>query len=353
MTNQACGPNSPDWTILRIDPTSGELLEPDEQAFRRRIQEEANLGLVGVDALYFSIHRAIHQPLVGEQGRVSGDAWLLQRANRTTLRIAVGDSADSSARVNVAVTIARAAIDDFAAEVMMHLFTVANDPPNWRRPAFMIRLSDLLDQLGFSRDDRGIHRSDARRRISTTLLALHLTHIGVQREGAHRGERSVGFIAPLLSAVGYATREDVRHLSPIEVFEQGLPEEVSISINPLWYAGVRQPDGLPGQDYTLIPRPLPAQGGGRRRGGSRSRVADLLREYVLRCRTATDETRVTITRRTLLDIGSVSDRNVTQAGRTLTRALDALCGDDTLLSYAPRPLPLGSSDLITLHWASL
>ncbi|GAC1400603.1 MAG: hypothetical protein NVSMB65_18360 [Chloroflexota bacterium] len=338
-----------DWTVLRIDPASGELLGTEEAAFRERIRVEAEQGLVGVDALYLSVHRTIHQPLVGEQGRVLGDAWLLQRANRTTLRIPIGEDADATARENVAVTIARAAIDDFAAEVMMHLFAAANDPPNWRRPSFTVRLSDLLDRLGFRRDDRGIHRSDARRRLTTTLLALHLTHIGMQREAGRRGGRSVGFIAPLLAAVGYATREDVGHLSPIEVFEQGLPEEVSIAINQLWYAGVRQPDGLPGQDYTLIPRPLPGAGG-RKRGGSRSRVAAVLREYVLRCRAATTDSRVAITRRALLDISSISDRNVTQASRTLTHALDILCTEETLVAYAPSPVPLGSGDMITLYW---
>ena len=74
------------WTIVRIDPMTGELVGNEEETYRQKIREEAKQGLVGVDALYLSVQQAIHQPLIGEQGTVQGDGWFLKRANRTTLR---------------------------------------------------------------------------------------------------------------------------------------------------------------------------------------------------------------------------------------------------------------------------
>ena len=246
------------------------------------------------------------------------------------------------------MTIARAAIDDFAAEVMLHLFSIANDPPHWRRPEFSIRLSDLLDCLAFRRDNRGVHRSDARRKLTRTLLALHLTHVGLQRHPQQARGRTVGFIAPLLSAVGYATQEDVSHLSPIEVFEQGLPEEVAISINPLWYEGLRHRDGSPGEDYVLIPRTAQKPAPGRPRPGQRSPVVDLLREYFLRCQSATGEQQVAVSKQALLKVANIRDRNPHQAGRTLGRALQTLTQEGMIQGFRPDPLPIGQADMVTV-----
>jgi hypothetical protein len=343
-------PDATAWTIVRIDPLSGELVSTEEEGFRQQIREEAGQGFVGIDALYLSVQQALHQPLVGEQGTVLGDSWLLKRANRTTLRVPVPDSGDPAALEEAAVTIARAAIDDFAAEVMLHLFSVANDPPNWRRPEFSIRLSELLDRLGFKRDNRGLHRSDARRRLTRTLLALHLTHVGLQRHAERPGGRAIGFIAPLLSSVAYATQENVSHLSPIEVFEQGLPEQVAVSINPVWYEGLRRRDGSAGNDYVLIPRSTPRPASGRPHAGQRSPVVDLLREYFLRCQSATGEHQITVSRQALLKIANVRDRNPHQAGRTLAKALDALRQENQLLGFRPDPLPLGAMDMIHVEF---
>jgi hypothetical protein len=188
-----------DWSILRIDPISGDLLGEAELAFRAHIRAGAEQGLVGVDALYWPAQQAIHQPLIDEHGTVSGDSWLLKRANRTTLRVPVPGAAGAAGLERAAVTIARAVID----------------LPNWRRPDFTLRLSDLLDRPGFKRDSRGVHRSDARRSLTTTLLALHPTH-------------------------------------------------------------VRWRDGGPGADWTLIPRPDRAVAPGRPNRGRRSPVVDLL-----------------------------------------------------------------------------
>lgn len=340
----------PEWTLLRVDPRTGERLGPEAVAERELILRQAQEGLVAVDGLYSEVQRAIHQPLVGEQGQVKEDVWLLQRANSTVLRIQGRPGADAASLEDMAVTIARAAIDEFAAEVMVQLYAIANDPPNWRRPDFTIRLSDLLDRLGFTRDDRGIHQSRSRRRLTQTLLALHLTAVGVQRKAARAGGRNVGFLAPLLSAVGYATLEEVGDLSPVEVFEQGLPEEVAVSINPAWYEGVRRRDGALGTFYSLIPRATPSDRRGRPNRGRRSPATDLLREYVLRARGVAGGAPLPIARQALLEIAAIGDRNQRQASRTLQKALDALVEEGLLGTFAPRPLPHGLSDLITLHW---
>jgi hypothetical protein len=342
------------WAILPADPLTGQLLEESERAFRERILGEAQEGLVGVDTLYLSARRRIHQPLADEQGQMSGDGWILERANNTTLRVAYGDGMEPAALAEAAVTIARAAINDFAAEVMLTLFAIANDPPNWRRPQLTISLNDLLDRLGFTRDNRGVHRSDARKKLSTTLLSLHLLHIGVQQRTKRRGAQSVGFLAPLLSGIAYATNEETSHISPIEVFRQGLPETVSIHINPLWYSGVRHTDGSPGLAYSLVPRAELPQTNGRTRGGSRSPAMRQLREYLLQYRRATgpEQTSVTLTRMALLSIVGITNRRADQANASLVRAIAGMVEEELLDGYRPDPLPIDALGLITLHWAA-
>jgi hypothetical protein len=158
-----------------------------------------------------------------EHGTVSGDSWLLKRANRTTLRVPVPEAGAAAGLERAAVTIARAAIDDFGVAVMLHLFAVANDPPNWRRPDFTLRLSDLLDRPGFKRDSRGVHRSDARRGLTTTLLALHPTHVrwrdGPVQAGDERPVRPGPAVAPGRPNLG--RRSPVGDILPISTGHKG------------------------------------------------------------------------------------------------------------------------------------
>ena len=132
------------------------------------------------------------------------------------------------------------------------------------------------------------------------------------------------------------------------MFEQGLPEQVAVVINSVWYEGVRRRDGLPGAEYALIPHLAPPEGAGRAHRGRRSPVVDLLREYLLRCRAATESPRITVSRQALLDVANIHDRNPRQAGRTLGRALDALHAGGQVRAYSPRPLPMGPADLIVV-----
>jgi len=345
------GPRTLDaWTIQPFDPKTGKSLDADEMAYRLRIRDEHEQGYVGVDALYHAAQEVIHQPLLDERGEVVDTAWVLRRANHTNVRVVVGEmgtlqslEGDLTAIERAAVAVARMALGNVAADVMKALYQIANDPPNWRRPEFTLHLSDLLDKLGYSRDDRGVHRSKNRQTLSKTLLALHYAHIGVQ--GVKDGE-NVGFVAPLLASLEYRTREPVAHLTPIEVFEQGLPEVVTVAINQKWYR-LREADGRPAIDYALVPRTELLPPGQRVRSGRRITPAMLLREHVARYRT---EGHVQMTRAGLLTVGGIKDRNVTHATKTLSRALDTLRDEGTLTTYEPRPLPLNPNAFITLTW---
>lgn len=336
------------WTILKADPITGELIGEKELAYRQRIRDEAEQGKVGVDALYLEAQRLIHQPLTDEHGLVSGEGWTLERANRTTLRVAFEEGPDRAAIEKMAVAIARLVIDDFAAEVMIQLFTIANDPPHWRHPRLTVRLTNLLDRLGFKPDNRGVHYSEHRRKLSTTLLALSMTHVGVQRSRRGGRKGAEGFISPLLGPIGYATDQEVGQLSPFEIFERGLPDIISVTIAAPWYQGLREEGGTPGSHYSLIPRPHLRPEGGRQRGGSRSPVVRVLREYLQRYHQASGETELAITRSKLLEIAGITNRVSGQANTTLARALDALIGEGLLSAYLPVPLPLDPMDLVIL-----
>ena len=341
----------PGWAILEVDPRSGEKLSQEEAAYRLNIRREAEQGLIGMDATYHSTKAAIHQPLIDEEGQVVGRHWQMDRANQVTLRIMLREGMGAEELQQAAVTIAGAAIDDMAGEVMRPLYAIANDAPNWRRADFTVSLSALLDRMGYSRDSRGVHRSKSRQRLSSTLLALHLTHIGVKQHARRRGGRSVGFIAPLLATVGYATHAGVEDLSPFEVFEQGLPETVALSIHPAWYEGVRRQDGRPGSELALVPRPQPRPPGTRSRGNARSPAADHLREYVLRCKGRLAGPGVVLERKALLEIATIRDSRASQANTTLQRALDLLRSEGVLVSYGPVPFPVTPDAQLTLRWA--
>jgi len=337
---------------LVFDSESGQWIVAAEAEFRARIQDERARNLMAVDAHYYDARPTLHAPLTGgEKGSISSEWWEVERENRGVMRVPLGQLAGALTPEDLAARIAGAALGPLAEQVMLQLFALANN--NWRDPKLTVRLSELLDRLGYQRDKRGIHYSKNRHVLSRTLLGLHFTHVGVQQttQGQGRARRSVGFVAPLLAAVGYGPTRDVEGLSLEDVFEQALPEEVQILLNPAWYAGVRQPSGLPGNDYVLVAAPAAATPGRRRgRGLGRSPVADLLRAYIEECRMHTAKPYVRVSRQTLLDQADIRDRKPAQAGRTLQRALDALRAEGLLRSYSPCPLPLRSDDPILLQW---
>lgn len=347
--DQAALAPSPDaWTIQPLDPKTGQPITPLEAAHRVRARAENEQGLIAIDPLYHAARESIHQPLLDEQGELVDDAWEFRRSDSTTLRVVLDGvnvvEDDPASLPRLAVTVARAAIGDVAADLMKILYSYANDPPQWRRPEFTVHLTDLLDRMGYARDERGVHRSANRRRLSQALLALHYTHIGIQRED---GAEHVGFIAPLLASLEYRTREPVAHLTPAEVFAQGLPEQVTIAINRQWYR-LRDADGRPTDEYVLIPRHAPAALGGRARKGRGQTPQHMLQSYIAAHRPHAADGRMELTRSALLNVAGVTDRNVTNATKTLTRTLERLHEAGTLAAYGPQPLPLDPSAYITL-----
>ena len=336
-----------DWTVTEVDRNTGARLGAAELVYRRRIAAEAaNDGAFGVDNRYAEARADIHQSLINEQGQLAPEGWALERA-RTTIIVPIDNIDDPKAVRDAAVEIARAALGPFAGEVMLHLYAISNDPPNWRNPAFVISISDLLDRLGYKRDAQGRHYTSSRRHISTTLMALHFTHVGLRHED---GQRQQGLVAPLLDTMSYDAGEEARHLGILDVFAQGLPDRVGVRIHQLWYDGLRTAEGHPGLDYTLIPR-LPARP--IRRPGpqpGRSTPHLVLREYLASCEQDLGSKPLVLARNRLLEIAGIHAARAHTANRTLARSLQALADAGLIASYSPIPLPTHPDAPITISW---
>lgn len=339
------------WQVRTVDELTGKMLTPDESAFRAVIRSDREQGVIAVDAVYYAQRDRIHEPLTRERGVVSGSQdWELARPNATTLRVPRRDVADpaqmegTDAWEGLAVRFAHSLCGPRAALVMEHLYTIANEPPYWRRPRITISIAELADRMGYTRDERGVHRDHARKEISRILLALHYTHVGLQ--STTDGE-STGVISPLLAKLEYSTREDVADLSPQQVFERGLPDNVTVVIG--WFGSIRDDDGHPMHSYvrTLAPTRSAARDRSNRSGAS---TIDSLRRHVLHYYKTVRGARVDLARTVLLEQAGITNRNVTNANKSLRRALDALVADGTLCAYEPLPLPLRPTDLISLHW---
>jgi len=339
----------PSWDILSIDDITGRAIDDDERAYRVRVRDEAQQGLIAVDALYQERERDIHQPIIDEQGGVveAEGSWELRRRNSITLRIPLDQLTAPSAAVTseavdgLAVSLVQRALGERAARVMRYLYTMANDPPYWRRPEVSVKLTDILDILGYTRDKRGVHYSANRRIASQVLLALQITQIGIQSED---GDGTIGYVGSLISGMEYRTRAKVGRLSPIEVFQQGLPEDLTIQLNTRWYR-LRNSQGQPLQTYALAPRSsayLPL------RGADKGRPYGNLRQYLATTAVEAEERKVRLRRDVLMHYAGITDRRRTQSTNTLTRLLDRLVREGHLLGYSPTPLPLDDTDTITL-----
>ncbi len=331
-----------------IDPETGLPFSSEEIEVRRRIQEDNAHGLVAVDPVYYASADFIHEPLHDERGTVVEDALVLNRANQTRLVVNFGDieelaEDDRSALEDLAITIAGRVGGAKTAELMKHLYVLANDAGRTGR--FTVSINDLLDALKYKRDDRGIHRSKPRLFVSQALFALLLTQVGVNvtaREGSTRG-----FVAPLLSGIEYQTAERVTELTPQEIFGKGLPESVTIQINPLWYR-LRDAQGRMVKNPFLAPRALLTPTDVQSYRGHRRTAAHALAAYLAEARPYAIDRTITVTRDALLRQATITDRNRANATKTLVRALDRLCGRGILVSYGPQPLPLEPKGLITL-----
>ena len=341
----------PSWEITSIDPRTGQLLSQQELDYRGRIRSEAARGLIAVDPLYQARHHDIHQPIIDEHGKVVDENWELRRRNKITLRISFSQIGNvnlleaAPARLEeLAVTIAGKALGDLAAEVMRQMYMLANDPPNWRQGELTVKLTDLLDRLKYERDSRGIHRSANRRRLSQTLLALQFTQIGLQRE---TDGVSVGSLGSLISNLEYRTRESVADLSPAEVFAQGLPEDITVMLNPRWYR-LRDSDGNPLNGYALVPRTAIGTPDRRRRNARAVTPYVRLQHYLSSTEEHATRGTIMLTREALLRQAGITDQRRRQATQTLAKVLERLCAEALLQSYAPKPLPIEPTDYVTL-----
>jgi hypothetical protein len=243
-------------------------------------------------------------------------------------------------------------VGEFPAKIMHLLFEIANDPPFYRRPDITISINDVLDRLGYTRDGRGIHYSVNRKRLTLTLHALYLTDVEVYQR---RGKTTKAFSAPLLSVLGFTSSNDnVRQMPIPEVFARGLPDVVQLSINAIWYRGVRDAEGRPGTNYQLLPRTsveLPARrrGGHRGRGSVRTgRSVDNLRVFVQRCQVSSQAHHAEIALASLLQEAGITNKNASQATTTLRRALDKLVSEAVLTSH--RLVQRGATAVVELRW---
>jgi hypothetical protein len=305
-----------------------------------------------VDAEYEALRGDIHKPLAAESGALEAQKWELSRDGLVLQLPLPSLDQERIAEADV-VNLVQYALGEYAAELMHHLFCIANDPPYYRRPDIQINVSQLLDRMGYKRDSRGLHYSTSRRRLTKTLLALRHLDIQVVRRGTNRrgAKTTQGFSSPLLTYVGFETSADTQDMTLQEIFAQGLPEVVGLSISPAWYAGVRhQSDLRPGTSYKLLPRPTAESrsGGGPVRRGRRPKAAELLRPYIQHKKEQMSGRTMTVLKATLLEIANITNKNVTMAGKTLCDALERLCDDGSITNYAVQGGPTG--DVVRIQW---
>lgn len=342
-------PSLPPPAVGDIDVLTGQPLDEMEVEYRLKIQQE--FEYIAVDSDYAALRAAIHQPLGDdEQGHLNSEGWALARPTTALQLPLLPDDRDQRSQESV-VQLIRHFVGDFPARVMHLLFEVANDPPFYRRPDITVSINDLLDRLGYTRDSRGIHYSANRKRLTSTLQALYLTHVELYQR---RGRTTNGFTAPLLSFLGFSTTsEDARNMPLREVFARGLPDVVRLTINSIWYKGVRDGDNRPGAHYQLLPRAT-VETAGRRRGGARARAArsgrsvDNLRIYVQRCQASTQARQAAVALPSLLQEAGITNRNASQAGITLRRALDRLVEEAVIASH--RQVQRGATTVVELRW---
>src|SRR5438128_1979758 len=85
------------WQLREVDELTGEVLTPEEVAYRAVIRSDHEQGMMAIDATYYAQQERIHEPLRREQGSLSpAQEWELRRSNSTTLRIPLREIGDPS-----------------------------------------------------------------------------------------------------------------------------------------------------------------------------------------------------------------------------------------------------------------
>ncbi len=218
--------------------------------------------------------------------------------------------------------------------VLRLLYTVANDKPYWRTPVITVKTNDLLDQLGYERDDRGFHRSKNRAQLRDILNAAHALEIVGEYSSWEEGKPvRKAFRKSVLSLIGATfDADESAELSTSDLFHRGLPKSMTLRLN--FFDSVRRPDGRLGDRYTLMPRLGPPQS---LKSARHSATEETLKAYLLLRQRQTRNQTIVITRSTALEKANITTKHTTRATQILTRALDKLVGDGTLESYTPVP----------------
>lgn len=232
-----------------------------------------------------------------------------------------------------------------AGRIVRILYRIANDPPYWRHPRITVDVYALLDELGYTRDDRGYHNTINRTRVRDILQALSRVEI--------RGERFVGdgnrevYRAPLLYIRGGLYREqETEGIDLARIFEEGLPRTLHLELG--WYSGVRRANGELGNNYVLLPRSLATYTDAAQADhqATEERLADFLwmRYSLGQSRSPT----LTLTLEVALRRSGITNKNITRARDTLQKALDRLVKGHQVLRYSALPLRRSSSFTVTL-----
>jgi len=345
-------------TSLLVDPSTGAPLPPDEIVVRRAIADDATRGLAAMDPAYLAYGDAIHDPLGDESGVIVEGSLVVDRDNRMRVRVSLeslarlGRGSDVQDRGedageglhDLAVSVAATLCGERSAKVMRVLYLFAND--QGRTGRVVTTLNELLDKLDYAKDERGIHRHKNRVAVSQALLALQYAQVGLSIATADGG--GVGVIAPLLASLEYRTRERVSDLSPQQVFERGLPDQIVVSINRPWYR-LRDDAGRMTNQIALVPRSSLLPGGGTYYRQRRATTSGSLAAYIASIRAAVPLDSITIERRALILQSGIIDQRRSTANRTLTRALDKLVAGGKLVSFEPNPLPLANDAPVILR----
>jgi len=345
-------------TTILVNPSTGSPLAPEEVAVRQSIADDAAKGLAAVDPAYLAYGDAIHDPLRQENGVIVEGSLVVDRDNRVRVRV----SLESLARLgrgndghagreemgeglqDLAVSVAATLCGERSARVMRVLYLYAND--QGRTGHVVTTLNELLDRLDYAKDERGLHRYKNRVAVSQALLALQYAQVDLSIATADGG--GVGVIAPLLASLEYRTRERVADLSPQQVFERGLPDQIAVTINRPWYR-LRDDSGRLTNQIALVSRKSLLPGATTYYRQKRTTASGALTAYIASIRTSIPLDIITVERRALLLQSDITDRRPTTANRTLTRALNKLVTEGKLMSFEPNPLPLDNESSVILR----
>lgn len=335
----------------------------EERRFRQRILMEARRGVIAVDGLYTRKADLHLGPM--PQGEIIGRQRWVARKGDVRLEIPldrIQDEIEAAAQregvaiadlstqalLVTAVDVAHMMVGEWAAKIMLGLYEAANDC--WRSPLFNLDVNAFLTKLGRKPEvkidsdgtAREYHRSEARADFWNTMRALSSVSLEVVRTIRHPdGTISDDTIErPLVFLFGgtYPHKDNPEG-------RRRAPSHVKVALG--WYAGVRQLDGRPGNDYVPAERLQPGRGHAQHHA-TRER---LRRRLLLYAHYRMQEMRkanqtvpppegyvlVRLRRQTALERAGITTTNVTLQRNSLTKALEKLKSNGVIFGYSEIP----------------